>query len=63
MVFCPSREIECWWNCTHRTYGCGKETCKFKPVIKKAMVELEGHIQFTGPGFSRTLLLEVGAQA
>ncbi|KAK6917798.1 Phosphofructokinase domain [Dillenia turbinata] len=39
---------------------------KFKPVIKKAMVELEGPIQFLGPAsnaVNHTLLLELGAQA
>ncbi|KAK9227724.1 hypothetical protein WN943_012779 [Citrus x changshan-huyou] len=38
---------------------------KFKPVIKKAMVELDGPIQFTGPtsgDVNHTLLLELGAQ-
>ncbi|KAK1292059.1 Pyrophosphate--fructose 6-phosphate 1-phosphotransferase subunit beta [Acorus calamus] len=39
---------------------------KFKPVIKKAMVELEGPVQFFGPAsneINHTLLLELGAQA
>ncbi|CAL5391148.1 unnamed protein product [Camellia sinensis] len=39
---------------------------KFKPVIKKAMVELEGPLQFSGPtanDINHTLMLELEAQA
>ncbi|KAF9619831.1 hypothetical protein IFM89_009582 [Coptis chinensis] len=39
---------------------------KFKHVIKKAMVELQGPIQFNGPASNNinlTLLLELGVQA